>query len=65
MCGEEAGFALKFDDGSSRFVPHVTLAVLRELDLLGAAEAEALERYTGLTRRNHRGIAVGDAVVRA
>ncbi|MBI3271546.1 MAG: asparaginase [Planctomycetes bacterium] len=64
VVGEELGLALKFDDGSARFTPHVTLAVLERLGCLRAAEREALSRYAGLSLRNHRGITVGEVVVR-
>lgn len=64
VCGEEIGIALKFDDGSPRFIPHLTVSILEQLGLLAEAESEALLRYTAPVIRNHRGLAVGEAEVR-
>src|SRR5262245_24235650 len=59
VSGENAGLAVKCDDGSALPAYWVGLTALRTLGFLSAAEWEALAPHRDLVRRNHRKIEVG------
>jgi L-asparaginase II len=54
------GVALKIADGGERARDAIVLAVLRQLGVLAAAEADELVSYARSERHNHRGFLVGE-----
>jgi L-asparaginase II len=61
--GEVYGIALKVLDGNQRCSPQVTMAILKEMDLLSKNEMDALNKYSKTTLRNHRKLNVGSIEV--
>ncbi len=59
ISGENAGLAVKCEDGSAQPAYWVGLTALRTLGFLSAAEWEALAPHRDLVRRNHRKMEVG------
>jgi L-asparaginase II len=57
------GLVVKAADGNSRAVQPATLAVLKELGVLGDAELAELEQFSARKLRNYRGIEVGEACI--
>jgi len=57
--GEVYGIALKILDGSQRCSPQVTMAIMKEMDLLSQDEYEKLNNYSETTLKNHRKLEVG------
>lgn len=53
------GIAIKLEDGNMTPVPLVAMKVLRDLELLTAAESVALDDFSALPLRNWRGLHVG------
>ena len=54
------GIAIKIDDGATRGYEALMLAVLNKLELLTAADREALARYLDPVLKNHAGLVIGD-----
>ena len=59
VSGENAGLAVKCEDGTAPAAYWVGLTALRTLGFLSAAEWDALAPHRDLVRRNHRKIDVG------
>ncbi|HET6201239.1 MAG TPA: asparaginase [Planctomycetota bacterium] len=64
VAGEASGFALKVDDGSSRALAPLLLALLRSLGWLRAEEVESLGPLADTVLRSHAGLPVGEVEVR-
>ncbi len=65
VVGDGVGFAAKIDDGRTRSLHMVTLAVLAKHGLLSTAEAGAMERWSDPVLRNRDDLEVGRHVVTA
>ncbi len=63
VVGESAGLALKVDDGSSRALAPLLLALLRRLGWLAPEEVESLGPLADTVLRNHADLPVGEVQV--
>jgi len=54
------GVAAKIEDGGARALPAVTLAALRQLDVLSEEDLAALSRHARPIVCNRKGLAVGE-----
>ena len=57
--GKERGLAVKIDDGGSRALHALVIALLEKLDLASAGELDALRSWRDNTLHNHAGLPVG------